>query len=79
MSPINNPAEDFYDPPGVGTEFDPLSFGDVEMDDLLWLKNNTTNGSINHAHRKIDENTAHNIQTGDMVNIQHRTTVFQKT
>ena len=77
--PENNSVEDSYNPPPVATEFEETLFGDVEADDLIWLKNDSLDGMVNHAHRKLDESVAMNIQTSQTVNIPSRQKVYQKT
>ena len=75
----NNSVEDSYNPPPVATEFEEHNFEDIEPDDLIWLTNQSLNGMINIAHKKIDETTAMNVQTGEMVQIASRQKVYQKT
>jgi hypothetical protein len=75
----NNSVGDSYNPPGIGTEFEPMPFEDVEIDDLLWLNQNSTNGTENPAHRKIDETAVQNLQTGALVKVSTRQEVYQKT
>jgi hypothetical protein len=75
----NNSVEDSYNPPPVSTEFEEHIFEDLEIDDLLWLNNNSTDGMKNVVHRKIDETAAMNIKTGEMMRMANRQKVYQKT
>ena len=75
----NNSVEDSYNPPPVATEFEEHNFEDIEPDDLIWLTNQSLNGMINVAHRKIDETAAMNVQTGEMIQMTKRQKVYQKT
>ena len=75
----NNSVEDSYNPPPVATEFEEHNFEDIEPDDLIWLNNNLLDGMVNSAHRKIDEMSAQNLQTSELVNIDSRQKVYQKT
>ena len=75
----NNSVNDSYNPPSVGTEFESMVFEDIETDDLLWLSDTSLEGSINVAHRKINDTSAVNIKTNVSTNIPARQKVFQKT
>jgi len=75
----NNVVADSYNPPGVGTDFEPILFEDVSEDDLIWLDNNSLDGMVNVVHKKLDESSAINVQNGQVVNINSRHTVYQKT
>ena len=77
--PNNDHTQDLYNPPGTNTnDWDEMRFGDIDTSDLFWLRNDTTNGEINHCHRKLDESSAQNTQTRQVINIQSNTQVFQK-
>ena len=75
----NNSVEDSYNPPPVATEFEEFLFEEIEPDDLMWLNNNSLDGMVNPAHRKIDEMSAQNLQTSELVNVGSRQKVYQKT
>ena len=75
----NNSVGDSYNPPPVATEFEEFLFEEIEPEDLIWLNNNSINGMVNPAHRKIDEMSAQNLQTSELVNIGSRQKVYQKT
>tara|TARA_Y100000593_G_C4233434_1_gene298217 strand:- start:543 stop:779 length:237 start_codon:yes stop_codon:yes gene_type:complete len=75
----NNSVNDSYNPPGIGTDFEEFNFEDIEIDDLIWLDNNTIDGMKNPAHRKINETRVQNLQTGQSININNRQKVYQKT
>ena len=75
----NNSVEDSYNPPPVATEFEEFLFEEIEPDDLIWLNNNSFEGTVNPAHRKIDESSAHNLQMNEIVQVESRQKVYQKT
>ena len=75
----NNSVEDSYNPPPVATEFEETNFEDVEVDDLIWVTNRSLDGMVNPAHRKRDEASALNLQSGQSVNFHNRQKVYQKT
>ena len=77
--PENNSVEDSYNPPPVATEFEEHNFEDIETDDLIWLDNNSIDGMVNPAYRKLNESSAQNLQTGQVVNIHNRQKIYQKT
>ena len=77
--PENNSVEDSYNPPPVATEFEEFNFEDIEIDDLIWITNRSLDGMVNPAHRKIDDMTAQNLQTGQPMNFHSRQKVYQKT
>ena len=77
--PDNNHTQDLYNPPGTNTnDWDTTTFSDIDTSDLFWLRNDTTNGEINHCHRKLDENEAQNTKTREVISIQSNTKIFQK-
>ena len=53
----NNHAQDRYDPPGVGSDFEQQVYGDVVKGEIFRLdpKNSAK------SYRKIDENICHDI------------------
>ena len=75
----NNSVEDSYNPPPVATEFEEFLFEEIEPDDLIWVTNKSVDGMVNPAHRKIDEGSAQNLQTGQFINFHSRQKIYQKT
>jgi hypothetical protein len=75
----NNSVEDSYNPPPVSSEFEDTNFEDVELDDLIWVTNMSLDGMVNPAHRKIDEMSALNLQSGQLMKFHSRQKVYQKT
>ena len=75
----NNSVQDAYSPPPIGTEFEPMMFEDIETDDLIWLSDASSDGMVNHAHKKLDEQSAMDVMTGQVRPINARMTVYQKT
>ena len=77
--PENNSVEDSYNPPPVATEFEEYNFEDIEVDDLIWMTNASLDGMVNPVHRKVNDNSAKLLQTGQTVNFHPRQKVYQKT
>lgn len=75
----NNSVNDSYNPPPVASEFEENLFEDIEVDDLIWIKNNSLDGMVNPAHRKITEGSVQNLQSGQTIRIGVRQKVYQKT
>ena len=75
----NNSVEDSYNPPPVASEFEEFLFEEIEPDDLIWLNNNSLDGMVNVVHEKVDEMSAINVRTGEVVQIPSRQKVYQKT
>ena len=74
----NNPAEDNYNPPGIGqNDFDEFRFEDIEDEDLFWL--NQRNGDGNPAFRKMNESQGYNTKTSIVQDFQRMQVVFQRT
>ena len=50
----NNPADDRYNPPGIGlNDFDEVRFDEIEVEDLFWLSQGA--GQDNPPYRRLDE------------------------
>ena len=75
----NNSVEDSYNPPPIGSEFEEFNFEDIELDDLVWITDKSINGMENPAHRNLNEISALNLQTGNVMNFHPRQKVYQKT
>ena len=75
----NNSVNDSYNPPPVSSEFEEFNFEEIEIDDLIWISDNSLNGMENPAHRKIDESSAQNLKTGKLILLNSRKKVYQKT
>jgi len=74
----NNPAEDFYDPPGIGkNDFDKFRFDDIDDDDIFWLNNQ--NGNNNPSYRKINDKQGYNIKTGIVEDFDRMQEIYQRT
>ena len=81
--PQNNPVVDslnYSEGVHVGqVDFDEVCFEDIEDDDLFWFSN-SSNSDLNHAFRKIDENSAEDTRVRSITTgINIRTIVYQKT
>ena len=73
----NNPAEDQYNPPGIGqNDFDRVRFDDIEEEDLFWLNESKNN---NPAFRKMNDNQGYNTKTGIVQDFNRMQQVFQRT
>ena len=55
--PDNNHAQDRYDPPGIGSEFEQQVYGDVVKGEIFRLDPKNSSKS----YRKIDETICHDI------------------
>ena len=75
----NNSVEDSYNPPPVATEFEEFIFEDIEIEDLIWLNNNSLDGMVNPAHRKLSESSALNLQSSQVISVENRQKVYKKT
>jgi len=74
--PTNDPANDKYNPPGLGSsDFDRFTFGELEIDELFWQTNQPGD---NLSWRKISETQALNIRKQTTHNFGPRTVVWQK-
>tara|TARA_R110000824_G_scaffold48214_1_gene136369 strand:- start:1218 stop:1454 length:237 start_codon:yes stop_codon:yes gene_type:complete len=75
----NDPMQDnqAFNAPGMGsTEFDSMSFDEIEVTDLFWLKEQRGD---NQVYRKITEQVGQNLRTGEEIVFDRRLIVFQKT
>ena len=76
--PENSHTQDLYNPPGTNTnDWDEMIFSDIEVSDLFWLSQHP-NGEINNCHRKLDESSAQNTKTREVISVQRGLKVYQK-
>ena len=74
----NNPADDRYNPPGIGqNDFDEVRFDEIEDEDLFWLNQNT--GDNNPPYRKMNDNQGHNTRTGIVEDFGRMQMVYQRS
>ena len=74
--PKNDPAQDRYNPPGLGSsDFERFTFGELEVDELFWQSNKPGDG---FSWRKINQTQALNIRKQTTHNFNVRTVVYQK-
>ena len=74
----NNPAEDNYNPPGIGqNDFDEFRFDDIEDEDLFWL--GTANNDTNAPYRKINDNQGYNTKTGIVADFDRQQIIYQRS
>ena len=78
MTPKNDPANDRYNPPGLGNnDFERFTFSDIEVNDLFWQTN--IPGHDNISWRKVNETQAMNLRKRTTHNFNKNTIVWQKT
>tara|TARA_Y100001938_G_C8040554_1_gene405941 strand:- start:1062 stop:1295 length:234 start_codon:yes stop_codon:yes gene_type:complete len=76
--PINDQANDRYNPPGIGeNDFEPMRFDEIEDEDLFWLNQST--GDSNPSYRKINDKQGYNVKTGIVENFVFNAKVFMRT
>ncbi len=74
----NNPADDRYNPPGIGqNDFDSVRFDEIEEEDLFWL--NQRNDDSNPPFRKMNDKQGHNTRDGIVHNFTYNQVVFQRS
>ena len=74
--PTNNPAQDRYNPPGLGSlDFEEFNFGDLEVDELFWQ---TDKPEEENPWRKENQTQGKNLKTQTTHNFDSRTKVFQR-
>ena len=72
----NDPAQDRYNPPSVGSEFEPEKFYAIQDMDIFYF-NNIFNDS-NLSYRKINQNQGQCIKDGKIVDIKPHDSIFIK-
>tara|TARA_Y100000004_G_scaffold173080_1_gene210576 strand:+ start:62 stop:292 length:231 start_codon:yes stop_codon:yes gene_type:complete len=73
---VNDPAQDRYNPPSIGSEFDTKRFYELEELDIFYLKNEFQDSNL--SHRKINQNQGQCIKTGDVIDFNVHDSVFVK-
>jgi hypothetical protein len=76
--PVNDQANDRYNPPGIGTEFEHFRFSDINVHELFWLSDDS-NSNKNRPYRKINETQGQNVKTREIITVDSRTHSYQKT
>jgi hypothetical protein len=72
----NDPVNDRYNPPGLGsTDFERFKFDDLEVDDLFWQTNQPGD---NFSWRKVNQTQALNLRKQTTHTFQPSTLVYQK-
>ena len=76
---VNNQAQDRFNGPTIrSVDFEENYLSDLEVDELFWLRNDTADGQINHAHRKLtDQGECMNLITREVKTFGN-VKVFQK-
>ena len=75
--PVNNQANDRYNPAGVNSiDFEEYWFEDLEVDELFWQTNKPKEESVPWRKTSLTEGT--NLKTQTIHNFNRRTKVFQK-
>ena len=76
--PDNNHTQDLYNPPGTNTnDWDTIRFSEIDVSDLFWFSQ-SPNGEVNNCHRKLDESSAQNTKSREIITVSNTTTVYQK-
>ena len=77
MTPINDPTNDRYNPPGnLSDDFEKFTFGELEMDELFWQTNQP---GVNIPWRKVSATQGKNLKAETLYNFNPNTVVWQKT
>ena len=71
----NNHAQDRYDPPSVGSDFEEQVYGDVVKGEIFRLQPKNSSKS----YRKIDETISHNIEENLPTRFQPTLKVYVKS
>ena len=71
----NNHAQDRYDPPSVGSDFEEQVYGDVVKGEIFRLQPKNSSKS----YRKIDETISHNIEENLPTRFQPNLKVYVKS
>ena len=74
--PTNDPARDRYNPSSIGvTDFEPIKFGDLEVDELFWQTNRPEESN---PWRKSSQTQGLNLKSQTTHNFDLKTKVYQK-
>ena len=71
----NNHAQDRYDPPGVGSDYEEQLYGDVVAGEVFRLEPTNTA----KTYRKVNELQCHNIYENKTEQLEPRTKVYVKS
>ena len=72
----NDPAQDRYNPPAIGTEWEEEKFYSLQEMDIFYY--NTEQGDGNLSYRKINQNQGQCIKTGELVNLTPHDVIYIK-
>ena len=72
----NNPAEDRYNPQGIGSEFENHLFDDINVGEIFRLYDN--NDAETQLYRKETETEAMNVKTREVLTPDRNTIVYIK-
>jgi hypothetical protein len=73
----NDPAQDRYNPPQAGSEFEPDKFYALQEMDIFYFKNKFNDGNL--SYRKINQNQGQCIKTGEIINMTPHDSVYIKS
>ena len=77
MAPVNDPANDKYNPPGnLSHDFEKFKFSDLELNELFWQTNQPGD---NIPWRKISATQGMNLKARTNHSFNLNTIVWQKT
>ena len=71
----NDHAQDRYDPPKIGSDFDKEYFGDVNIGEVFRLRPDSTAKSF----RKVKDGVAFDIKEGKEVSLEPRDAIYVKS
>ena len=76
MTPVNDPTNDRYNPPGnLSDDFEKFRFSELEMDELFWQTNQPGD---NIPWRKATATQGKNLKSETLHNFNANTIVWQK-
>ena len=76
MAPVNDPANDRYNPPGnLSEDFEKFRFSELEINELFWQTNIPGN---NIPWRKVNATQGRNLKAETNHNFNPNTVVWQK-
>ena len=74
----NNQAQDRYNPPSVGNDFEEATFDSLNVGELFWLK--PIIADEYHCYRKLSDLQAYDTKNGRTLDVEKRNaTVYYKT
>ncbi len=72
--PVNDPANDRYNPASIGSEFEKHLFDDINVGEIFRLHDNTNEETI--VYRKENETQAMNVKSRGIADVPNETVVY---